>query len=136
MSQVQPIASEECELCMQQTGCTALLDDCAGTCESSSAAMARPNAAADEAACLAAADGINRYCPSTSRTDLSSDPCSVECAGVFLGWWDSCVDSAMAREVSKRLGLGQLPEFYRRCSAVAVAAASGTAADGPAVVGH
>jgi hypothetical protein len=115
---------------MRQNGCTALLDDCAGTSESATAAMDRPNAAADDAACLAAAADINRYCPSTSGTDLSSDPCTISCADVFIGWWDMCVDSAMGQEVDRRLGVGQLPDFYRRCSAAVAAAAAPARATG------
>ena len=134
----------ECQRCMRDVGCLAVLDDCAGT--TASIDVADPSNSAD---CAAGTDEINRACPydemagniaATTRTAVVvgvPSMCTADCAAVFVPWWDQCVDSVVGMEVERQLGRRQLSEFYRSCvEAGAGAASARTEATSTASTGH
>lgn len=114
--------SRECERCMHDVGCVAVLDDCAGTTTSSDVA-----APSNNDVCAAGTDEINRACPhddamstetgGAAAAGLGGVPstCTEQCAAAFVPWWDHCVDSAVGVAVEQQLGREQLTGFYRSC---------------------
>lgn len=134
----------ECELCMRDVGCVAVLDDCAGTDASVDAA-----AQSNSGLCVAGTVDINRACPldeSLARAAETGVPsatlgavpttCTEECAAVFVPWWDQCVASAVGLEVELQLGREQLTGFYRAClEAGAAETTDGVATSSPST-GH
>lgn len=108
----------ECKQCMDEVGCLAMLDDCAGTTASIDAAASRNNDL-----CAAGTDEINRACPHDGA-EAAARPagfggipnvCTEQCAAAFVPWWDQCVSSAIGLEVERQLGREQLTGFYRTC---------------------
>lgn len=100
----------DCERCMRDVGCLAVLDDCAGTTANIEAAD--PN---KDRPCEAGTDEVNRACPhDAAQAGASFSTCTDECASVFVPWWDQCVDSAVGMEVDRHLGR-QLIQLYRSC---------------------
>ena len=114
--------SQECEQCMRDVGCVAVLDDCAGTTASIDMA-----AQSNNDVCAAGTDEINRACPrddamstetgGAAAAGLGGVPsvCTETCAAVFMPWWDRCVGSTVGMVVARQLGLEQLTGFYRNC---------------------
>ena len=75
--------SDDCEECLEETGCIATWNDCAGD--------ALPTL---EPGCLRSLDGINAACGEAAAGAAVPAQCSAECAAVYLPWWGRCSGSA------------------------------------------